>query len=119
MQIQFHLAMALLALGMGTANLILAKGTRRHRVFGWTWIAAMLCVTLSSFWIREIDPGSFSWIHGLTVWTLVSMGIAIYAIRTGRVRLHAGFMIGTMTGALVAGGFALAPGRYIGSLLGY
>ena len=33
-QIQLHLATALLALGLGTANLILAKGTRRHRVFG-------------------------------------------------------------------------------------
>ena len=33
-QIQLHLATALLALGLGTANLILAKGTRCHRVFG-------------------------------------------------------------------------------------
>ena len=119
MLIQLHLATALLALGLGAANLALAKGTLRHRVFGWAWIAAMLCVTLSSFWIRELDHGSFSWIHGLTVWTLVSMAIAIRAIRTGRVRLHAGFMTGTMAGAVAAGGFALAPGRYIANLLGY
>ena len=119
MQIQLHLATALLALGLGTANLILAKGTLRHRVFGWFWIAAMLCVTLSSFWIREINHGSFSWIHGLTVWTLFSMAVAICAIRAGRVRLHAGFMSGTMAGAVVAGGFALAPGRYIANLVGY
>ena len=79
----------------------------------------MLCVTLSSFWIRELDHGSFSWIHGLTVWTLVSMAVAIRAIRVGRVRLHAGFMTGTMAGAVAAGGFALAPGRYIANLLGY
>ena len=119
MQIQLHLAMALLALGLGTANLALAKGTRRHRVFGWLWIAAMLCAVVPSFWIREVDPGSFSWIHGLAVWTLISMAVAIRAIRTGRVRLHVGFMTGTMAGAAVAGGFALAPGRYIGNLLGY
>ena len=119
MLIQLHLATALLALGLGTANLVLAKGSLRHRVFGWCWIAAMLCVTLSSFWIREIDPGSFSWIHGLTVCTLISMAVAICAIRAGRVRLHARFMTGTMAGAVVAGGFALAPGRYIGNLLGY
>ena len=119
MLIQLHLAAALLALGLGTANLALAKGTLRHRIFGWAWIAVMLCTTLSSFWIREIQHGSFSWIHGLAVWTLVSMAIAIDAIRAGRVRLHAGFMTGTMAGAGVAGGFALAPGRYIGTLLGY
>lgn len=117
--IWLHMTAALLALGLGTANLSLAKGTFRHRAVGWVWIAAMLCVTLSSFWIREIDHGSFSWIHGLTVWTLFSMAVAICAIRTGRVRLHAGFMTGTMAGTVVAGGFALAPGRFIGNLLGY
>lgn len=119
MVIWLHLVTALAALGLGTANLTLAKGTPRHRIVGWTWIAAMLCVTLSSFGIRELNPGAFSWIHGLTVWTLASMFVAIVAVRRGRVRLHAGFMVGTMVGALVAGGFALAPGRFIGRLLGY
>ena len=79
----------------------------------------MLCVTVSSFWIREMNSGAFSWIHGLTVWTLLSMAVAIVAVRTGRIRLHAGFMIGTMAGAVVAGAFALAPGRFIGRVLGY
>ncbi len=114
-----YLVTALLALGLGTANLVLAKGTRRHRVVGAVWIGAMLCVTVSSFWIREINSGTLSWIHGLTVGTLFSMFIAVWGIRTGRVRLHAGFMVGTMVGAFVAGGFALAPGRFIGRLLGY
>lgn len=34
MVISLHLVTALLALGLGTANLALAKGTRRHRVVG-------------------------------------------------------------------------------------
>ena len=119
MVIWLHLVTALLALGLGTANLVLAKGTRRHRVVGAAWIAAMLCVTLSSFWIRELNSGALSWIHGLTVWTLFSMCIAVWAIRTGRVAVHAGFMVGTMVGAFVAGAFALAPGRFIGGVLGY
>lgn len=114
-----HMVTALVALALGSANLALAKGTKRHRIVGWTWIALMLCVTISSFWIRELNHGEFSWIHGLTVWTLISMLIAIVAIRTGRVRVHAGFMVGTMVGALVAGGFALAPGRFIARLIGY
>ena len=110
---------ALLALGLGTANLVLAKGTGRHRVVSAVWIAAMLCVTVSSFWIREINHGALSWIHGLTVWTLFSMFVAVWGVRTGRVRLHAGFIVGTIVGTVVAGGFALAPGRLIGRLLGY
>ena len=119
MVIFLHLVSALLALGLGTANLVLAKGTPRHRAVGAVWIAAMLCVTVSSFWIRELNPGALSWIHGLTVWTLFSMGVAVWAIRTGRVAVHAGFMVGTMVGAFVAGAFALAPDRFIGRLLGY
>ena len=118
--IWLHLVMAVLALGLGAANLALAKGTLRHRIFGWVWIAVMLCVTLSSFWIRELNHGAFSWIHALTVWTLISMSIAIIAVRTGRIRNTCPrFMVGTMIGAMVAGGFALAPGRFIGRLLGY
>ena len=119
MIIWLHLTAALLALALGAANLSLPKGTRRHRIVGWTWIAVMLAVTLSSFGIQEINPGGFSWIHGLTLWTLLSMAIAIVAIRRHHTKLHAGFMIGTMTGAVIAGVFALAPGRFIGNLLGY
>ena len=79
----------------------------------------MLCVTVSSFWIRELHEGSFSWLHGLTAWTLVSMAAAIFSIRKGWVRSHAAWMIGTMTGLAVAGAFALAPGRFIAFQLGY
>ena len=96
--IWLHLMTVLLALGLGTVNLALVKGTPRHKVVGWVWIAAMLCVTL---------------------WTLFCMFVAIFSICRGRVRVHAGFMIGTMTGAVVAGALALSPGRFIGNLFGY
>ena len=119
MTIWLHLMATLLALGLGTANLALAKGTPRHKIFGWAWIVAMLFVTLSSFAVRELNDGALSWLHGLTIWTLFCMFVAIVSIRTGRVRTHAGFMIGTMIGVIVAGGIALMPGRFIGHVLGY
>ena len=119
MTIWVHLVAALLALGLGIANLALTKGTPRHRVMGWLWIAAMLFVTLSSFGIRELNDGEFSWIHGLTVWTLFSLFAALYSIRRSWIRVHAGFMIGTMMGAIIAGAFALVPGRFISTVLGY
>ncbi|MCY3770343.1 MAG: DUF2306 domain-containing protein [Gammaproteobacteria bacterium] len=119
MVIWIHLVTALLALGLGMANLALAKGTPRHRAVGRAWVAAMLVVTLSSFGIRELNDGAFSWIHGLTAWTLFSLFAALYAIRRSWVRAHAGFMIGTMAGVVMAGAFALAPGRFIGTMLGY
>ena len=119
LMIWLHLTTALLALGLGTTNLALIKGTPRHKVVGWIWMGAMLCVTLSSFAIRELNDGEFSWIHGLTLWTLFSMFVAVFSIHRGWVRVHAGFMIGTMIGMIVAGVFALSPGRFIGNLFGY
>ena len=98
--IWLHLMATLLALG--TANLALAKGTPRHKIFGWAWIAAMLFVTLSSFAVRELNDGAFSWLHGLTVWTLFCMFVAIVSIRRSRVRTHAAFMTGTMVGVIAA-----------------
>lgn len=114
-----HLVAALTAATLGLWNLAAVKGTSRHRVVGRCWIAAMLAVTLPSFWIRELDPGNFSWIHGLTVFTLASLALALWGIRTGRVRLHAHAMIGTMVGLVIAGGFALMPGRTISRMIGY
>ncbi len=114
-----HLVAALTAATLGLWNLAAVKGTSRHRVVGRCWIAAMLAVTLPSFWIRELDPGNFSWIHGLTVFTLASLALALWGIRTGRVRLHASAMIGTMVGLVIAGGFALMPGRTISRMIGY
>ena len=119
MTIVLHLTAAVLAIVLGVSNLALAKGTPRHRVFGWIWIASMLYVTLSSFEIRELRDGDLSWLHGLSVWTLFCMFVAIVAIRRGKIRLHASFMIGTMTGAIVAGAFAMLPGRFIAQTLGY
>ena len=46
-------------------------------------MGAMLCVTLSSFAIRELNDGEFSWIHGLTLWTLFSMFVAVFSIHRG------------------------------------
>ena len=79
----------------------------------------MLCVTLSSFWINEINAGAFNWIRGLTLWTLFNMAAAIFAVHEGRFQLHTEFMIGAVAGAFVAGGFALIPERFIDRMLGY
>mgnify|MGYP006243035127 FL=1 len=116
--ILIHLFAALAALVLGYVNLAREKGTRTHKIIGWVWMIAMLFVTVPSFAITETNPGSWSWIHGLTIVTLVSMAVAIVSIRRGKVRAHANAMIGTMIGATIAGGFTLLPGRMIGRFLG-
>jgi len=110
--IAFHAVLATLALTVGVAVLARRKGTVSHKRLGRAWVALMAAVALSSFWIFEIRGGAGpSPIHLLSVWTLVSLGLAVWFIRRGNVRAHRGFMIGTFIGLAGAGIGALAPGR--------
>jgi len=107
-----HAALAGAAVLLGAVMLARRKGTVSHKWLGRAWVALMAVVALSSFWIFEIRRGAGpSLIHLLSAWTLVSLALAVYFIRRGNVRAHRGFMIGTLVGLVVAGAFALAPGR--------
>jgi len=108
--IALHIAAAVLALVLGVVVLARKKGTRSHRLLGRVWVGAMIAVALSSFWIFELRDGAGpSWIHALSVWTLVSLALAVWFIRRGNVRAHQGFMVGTFAGLTIAG--LLAGGR--------
>jgi uncharacterized membrane protein len=110
--IQLHIAAALAALLLGTVQLVGIKGTGLHRLIGWSWVVAMVTVAVSSLFIRQINPGSFSLIHLLSGWTLIAVPMALFAIRRGRVRSHASGMTWTFVGGLiVAGAFTFLPGR--------
>ena len=110
--IQLHIAAALIALLLGTVQLVGIKGTGVHRLIGWSWVIAMLTVAVSSLFIRQINQGSFSLIHLLSGWTLIALPMALFAIRRGRVARHASGMTWTFVGGLiVAGAFTFLPGR--------
>jgi uncharacterized membrane protein len=112
--IRLHIAAALAALLLGTVQLVGIKGTGLHRLIGWSWVVAMVTVAVSSLFIRQINPGAFSWIHLLSGWTLIALPMAIFAIRKGRVRSHASGMTWTFVGGLiVAGAFTFLPGRLL------
>jgi uncharacterized membrane protein len=107
--IALHLSAALAALGLGAAVLFLRKGSAFHKALGRGWVALMLVVAISSFWITR--DGAFSWIHLLSVWVIISIACAVFFIRRGNARAHRGFMVGTYLGLVGAGMGALAPGR--------
>lgn len=110
--VQVHIAAAVGALLLGTVQLVGIKGTGIHRLIGWSWVIAMLTVAVSSLFIRQINPGAFSWIHLLSGWTLIALPMAIFAIRKGHVGSHASGMTWTFIGGLiVAGAFTFLPGR--------
>ena len=94
-----HALAASLSLVLGAANLVRRRrGDRPHRSIGWLFVVLMYAVAGSSFFIRMIRPGSFSWIHALSVLTIVTLTLALWHARAGRVRRHAGNMIGTYLG---------------------
>ena len=113
-----HLILALIALIIGSINLISKKGTKRHKLIGWFWIIFMTYVSISSFWIKELNDGAYSWIHLLSIVTLLSLIFSIIAIKFGFIKIHSFFMIGTYIGLFIAGIFTLMPGRYIANFFG-
>jgi uncharacterized membrane protein len=106
-----HLSAAIASLLLGGLVLMRRKGTASHKLLGRIWVALMVAVAVSSFWLLGLGKGSFSVIHLLSVWTLVSLALAVWFIRRGNVRAHQGFMIGTFLGLVGAGAGAMAPGR--------
>lgn len=110
-----HAAVAGCAVLLGAVVLWRRKGTVAHRLLGRLWILFMGFTALSSFGIyRE----SFSWIHGLSVFTLVMLAMGLWAARGGRVRAHRGIMIGIYAwGLIVTGLFTLLPQRLLGHAL--
>ncbi|WP_432988165.1 DUF2306 domain-containing protein [Dactylosporangium sp. CA-233914] len=113
--IPLHAAAATISLLLGAYNLLRrARGDRAHRLAGRVWVAAMYCTILSSFAIRALNPGHFSWIHGLSVFTFVTLSIGLWAAVTGRVRTHRRFMTGSYLGLLGAfAGAVVVPQRDI------
>jgi uncharacterized membrane protein len=113
--IPLHAAGATIALTLGAYQLFRrVKGDRRHRLLGRIWAGAMYWVIISSFFIKELNHGRFSWIHGLSIFTFVTLSIGLWAALTGRTRVHRGMMTGTYFGLLGAFiGAVVVPVRHI------
>ena len=101
------------ALAVGGAQLALPKGTMRHRVLGYAWVALMLVIAISSFWIQQIRlVGPFSPIHLLSILVLITVPLAVWHAHNHRVAKHRKVMISLYVFALIgAGVFTLLPGR--------
>lgn len=117
--IQIHVAAALAAFLLGAVVLFRRKGDRLHRLGGRVWVALMLVVTLSSFFIHTIRLwGAWSPIHLLSVFTILSLGLGVWMIRRRNIQAHRRTMQGTFAGSLViAGLFTFVPGRIMHEVL--
>ena len=119
--IYIHLFTAGAAAFLGPFIVFRKKGDARHKLLGRIWASLMIITAITSVFIRSPGQGiagtGFSYIHIFTVWTLVNVPLAIWAIRNGNVRAHRGAMLGLYLGLLIAGGFTFLPGRLLGNLV--
>ena len=111
--IQVHAFTAMAAFALGLVQLAAPKGTIPHRTVGWIWVALMVAIAVSAFFIHDIRMwGPWSPIHLLAVYTLVMLPLAVRHARRHDVRSHRGAMISIFVGALIiAGAFTFLPGR--------
>jgi uncharacterized membrane protein len=117
--IQVHAYAAMAALVLGIVQLSAPKGTLPHRTVGWIWVALMLVVCITAFFIHELRMwGRWSPIHLLAIFTLVMLPLAVRHARRHDVSRHRTAMISIFTGALViAGLFTFYPGRIMYELV--
>ena len=104
-----HMALISLALLLTPVMLWRSRGV---------WSVAMLFTALISFDIRQIEAGGFSYIHLLSVATLVLVPLLIWQARRHNVSGHRSAVRGLITGALLVAGFFTFPfNRLLGGWL--
>lgn len=111
-----HVIAAGYVLVLGLFNIFRRKRDRVHKIIGFTWVAAIAVTCISSFWI--MDEGHFTWLHGLSAFTLITVTLGIISAARGNIPAHRGNMIGSYLGTLIAFIFAAtAPGRRLPLLI--
>jgi len=117
--IPLHAFAAVAAFALGVVQLAAPKGTLPHRTLGWIWVALMVAVAISSFWIHQIRVvGPWSPIHLLSIFTMVMLPLGVWRAHRHQVNAHRLTMIGIFAGALViAGALTLFPGRIMHAVI--
>jgi uncharacterized membrane protein len=111
-----HVIAALFVLAIGPLQIFRRRRDRIHRTIGYLWVSAMYYVCFSSFWI--VSDGHFSWLHGLSAFTIVTVTLGLVSAIRRNIRSHLGNMVGSYIGIAVAFFFAVTvPGRAIPELL--
>lgn len=113
-----HLATVLIALVLTPWMLLRPRGTKIHRLLGKIWVTAMVATAALSLLVKTINPGHFSVIHILSIFTLIMAPRVWLTAHAHQVARHRATVRGLVTGALlIAGFFTLPPFRLLGGWL--
>lgn len=110
--IQLHAFSAMAAVVLGAVQFTAPKGTIPHRTVGYVWVMLMGITAITAIFIREINDGSFSWIHILipiTLYGVVELAIRARRGLTGKHRNTA--LVLFFAALMVPGAFSFMPGR--------
>lgn len=112
--VQIHLVSVTAAFVIGTWMMMRPKGTPPHKVLGRTYVGLMVASAISTFWIRGIGHGAFSFLHLLSAFVLLALPFALVMARRGNVQAHRYTMISVYVGGIwIAGLLTLLPGRLL------
>ncbi len=116
-----HLVTVVPCIFIGAYVLSAKKGTLIHRKLGKVYMILMLFTAIVTLFMPAAVGARllnhFGWIHLFSFLTLWTVPTAYTAIRKGNLKAHKRKMILLYFGAIViAGGFTLAPGRYLHEL---
>jgi uncharacterized membrane protein len=113
-----HLATIMIALVLTPVMLLSPRGTKSHRTLGTIWLAAMFTTAVISFFVRQTNPGHFSWIHLLSLFVIIAVPRALWAAKKHQINAHRTAIRGMVTGSLlIAGLFTFPFGRMLGTWL--
>ena len=104
-----HIGTIAVALALTPVMLLRRRGDRLHRRLGWLWAGAMALTALFTFGIRGLNGGAFSFIHILSIWTLIQVPLIVWTARGHYHRAHRSAVRGMVTGALLIAGFFTFP----------
>ncbi len=122
--IAIHMTAAIAATLIGPVALWARKGrTQRpklHRAFGYAWVTLMIMTAFTALFIRDFrlpNIAGYTPIHLLIPLTIFSLTMAFYHLSQGDIVKHTRYMTRLYWSAcILAGGFTLLPGRYLGNL---
>lgn len=110
--IQIHMLVAIAAVALGAVLLARRKGTSSHKMMGRIFGVLMIVTATSAIFIRNLNQGSFSWIHIFVPITFIGLWQIISTVRRGDIKKHRRHVLNLYFGALmIPGAFAFMPGR--------
>lgn len=110
--IQIHIIAALVSLAFGILMFVRPKGDRLHKRAGKIFLVFMLTTAASAIFIRQINNGTFSFVHIFVPITFIAAWEAVHFVRKGNIARHKRAVQGMFFGALLIPGIlSLMPGR--------